>query len=178
MEGGADNGVGIGGDLTSAPHANCVITRGMVEPDAEDGWCMLKAVQKAAKEFVVRLRASTYPFKRKKKITKHTRSWDPERQEYIRSFGKVVEMYPGRIRRHMRRDRKSLFISKPFTWAACYSFPESERVFWSAPALALEHHPITYYYIPFCAAPIPSLLCSAVESRDGAADVGRAVLAD
>jgi len=150
----------------------------MVEPDAEDGWCMLKAVQKAAKEFVVRLRDSTYPFKRKKKITKHRRMWDPQRQEMEVVSAQVVEMYPGRIRRHMRRDRKSLFISKPFTWAASYEFPESERVFWSAPALALEHHPIPYYYIPFCAVPTPSLLCSAVESRDGAADVGRAVLAD
>ena len=138
---------------------------------------MLKAVQKAAKEFVVRLRASTYPFKRKKKITKHTRRWSPAHQVYVRSFGSVVEMNSGRIRRHRSRDRKSLFISKPFTWAASYEFPQSERVFWSAPALALEHHPIPYYYIPFCAVPTPSLLCSAVESRDGAADVGRAVLA-
>ena len=38
MAGGADNGAGIGGGvLTSAPHANCVITRGMLEPDAEGG---------------------------------------------------------------------------------------------------------------------------------------------
>ena len=139
----------------------------------------MKAVQKAAKEFVVRLRASTYPFRMKKKITRNKRIWDPERQERVLVTAKVVEMYPGRIRRHIvRRDRKSLFISKPLTWVASYEFPESERAFWRAPALALEHHPIPYYYIPFCAVPTPSLLRSAVESHDGAADVGRAVLAD
>ena len=52
----------------------------------------MKAVQKAAKEFVVRLRASTYPFKRKQKITRHKRIWDPERQEMEVVSAKVVEM--------------------------------------------------------------------------------------
>ena len=67
MEGGADNGAGLSPhspiDLTSAPHANCVITRGMFEPDAEDGWCMLKAVQKKKSATLIKtmVRATSRP---------------------------------------------------------------------------------------------------------------------
>ena len=121
MEGGADNGAGNGADngdgggrLQSAPQAGSVM-----EPDE---WCTLTAVQKAAKLVVVRLRASIYPFKRQKKHTRHTRhallvAGSPGLHDVLRY---CCANEPGRVRRHMRRDRKSLFISKPLTWTACY----------------------------------------------------------
>jgi hypothetical protein len=150
MEARADNGAGIGG------HDGDGDGGGRLQGAPSRRWhreCTLKAVQKAAKLVVVRLRASTYPFKRNKKHTLHTRRWSPRHQAYMRTFASVGQMNPGRIRRHMRRGRKSLFLSKPLTWAACYSFPDSEHVFWGAPALALEHHPITYFPIPSVQSP-------------------------
>ena len=99
------------------------------------------------------------------------------RDVYMTSFGSVVQMNPGRIRRHMRRDRKSLFLSKPLTWAAMLLFPRLGACILGCACSCTRTPSHHILFHPFCAVPIPSLLCSAVESRDGAADVGRAVLA-
>ena len=157
--GGADNGAGIGGGrLTSAPEGNSVM-----EPDM---WCTSTAVQNVAKVEVMRLRASTYPPKRQKKITVVRRFWSPVRQGGGFSYSMYTKTRTT-VRTHRGR-RAAPYAQGPQVFVHQQAFHVGGTLHLPGCGVHLlgcacsctrtpSHHIVFYL---FCVVPIASLLCS------------------
>ena len=129
-------------------------------------WCTSTAVQNVAKVEVMRLRASTYPPKRQKKITVVRRFWSPVRQGGGFSYSMYTKTRTT-VRTHRGR-RAAPYAQGPQVFVHQQAFHVGGTLHLPGCGLHLLGCACTCTRTPshqivlhlFCVVPIPSLLCS------------------